>query len=81
MLNNIMSMFQNKNTNNIMASIQKLQQEIKASGLTPEQYAINILKNGQKIEPEKMEQFKIFAKQFGITDEQLNSFINNFEKK
>lgn len=81
MLNNIMSMFQNKNKNNIMVSMQKLQQDIKASGLTPQQYTMKLLQNGQKIDINKMEQFKTFAKQFGITDEQLNLFMNNFEKK
>lgn len=81
MLNNILNMFQNKN-NNIINNIYKLQQDIKNSGLTPEEYVVNILKkNNKKIDINKMEEFKIFVKQFGITDDQINNFMNNFEKK
>lgn len=82
MLNNIMSMFQNNSNNNIMNMLQKLQQDIKNSGMTPEQYAKKILNNnGQNIDSAKLEQFKSFAKQFGINDDQIKAFINNFEKK
>ena len=82
MLNNIMSMFQNKSANNLMATLQKLQQDIKSSGLTPEEYAMKLLKNNQEnIDVNKLEQFKGFAKQFGITDDQIKSFMSNFEKK
>lgn len=81
MLNNIMNMF-NKNSNNQIQAFMNMVQEIKNSGMTPQEYAFKILKvNKVKINPEEMEKFKNFAKQYGATDEQIDELINNFEKK
>lgn len=78
MLNNIMKMM----NNNLQNSISKIMDDINKSGMSPEQYAINLLNNQKgKISLEKMEEFKNFAKQLGATDEQINMLLNNFEKK
>lgn len=86
MLNNIMSMLGSMNGknggNNIMEQINKMMSEIKASGMNPQEYAAKLLREkGDKISPEKMDEFTKFAKQLGATDEQINSLLNNFEKK
>ena len=78
MLNNLMEMFNGEMQN----GINKIMNEIKNSGMSPEQYAINMLKNyNGNIPTTKMEEFKKFAKQFGATDEQIKTILDNFEKK
>ena len=78
MLNNLMKMFNGEMQN----GINKIMNEIKHSGMSPEQYAINMLKNyNGNIPTTKMEEFKKFAKQFRSTDEQIKTILDNFEKK
>lgn len=63
-----------------MSQLQQLQTQIKNSGMTPEQYAHNLIGNNN-FSNEQIQNFKNFAKNFGITEEQFNNFMNNFKKK
>lgn len=81
MFNNI-NMFGFMNNPKNKEIFDKVMADIKNSGMSPEEYAANLLrKNTEKIPIESMDKFKDFAKMFGVTDEQIKTFLDNFEKK
>lgn len=66
--------------NNIMAQIQQMAQQLQKTGMTPEQYAKQMIQQngGNGIDEAKIQQFVGFAKQFGITDAQIQQMISSF---